>query len=126
MVKQLFYKLIESWDKIAKAYCSRIAYDNGLTLYVTRDIVPYNKKDRHLSIESINDVSYIQCVLPEQSEHYTFVIETPIGTWYIVPEFTDRVEYAKVLDTIDNSLKLFEQSQLNKYLSDFEDIEDEV
>lgn len=126
MIKQLFYKLIESWDKIAKAYCSRIKYDNGLMFYITRDITPYNKKDRHLSIESINDSSYIRCVLPEQSEHYTFVIETPIGARYIVPEFTDRVEYAKVLDTIDNSLKLFEQSQLNKYLSDFEDIEDKV
>ena len=126
MVKQLFYKLLESWNKITKAYCSRIAYDNGLTLYVTRDTVPYNKKDRHLSIESINDVSYIWQTLSEKSDHYMFIIETPIGTRYIVPEFTDRVEYAKVLDTIDNSLKLFEQSQLNKYLSDFEDIEDEV
>lgn len=122
-IKLLFYRMIKSWDRITSIEGGYVHFDNGLLLTAfekhSKDEVKENK------IISLDEgifsspfaLSSWDVVTPD-TDKLIFYIVTPFRQ-YTVPEITNRSEYAKTLDILEDSLRKFEKKMLSKYLDYF-------
>lgn len=121
----LFWKLIKSWDKISNIDNGEIVFENGISLRAFKKNSKETTKEN--KVLALDECTFSQkwtywtrdIVIPD-SDKLIFYINTPYRQ-YIVPEITDRHDYAEVLNTIDNSLRKFEEKKLSEYLDYFDE-----
>lgn len=122
-IKSLFYWMIRSWDRITKIEGGYIYFDNGLSL--TAFEKDSNEKIEENSSISIDDWIHSFHLIPTtwrinfpDTNKLIFRIQTPYRQ-YVVPEITNRMEYAETLDILENGLRKFEKKMLSQYLKHF-------
>ena len=122
-VKILFMRMINSPEKISDISSGDIIFDNGLRIY------SYKKSENSKEIENKPmDLKSLERFYPEffscfslvnvDKDHLMFRIVTPYRT-YDVPDITDRIEYARVLNKIESDIREFEDKMFNSYLEYF-------
>lgn len=119
-IVKLFWKMIKSPDKIKTIENGQIKFDNGLSILAFKKRSDKEiKKNEPLTLDdtTFSKLNFFwanfDVIIPD-TDKLIFYISTPYKQ-YTVPEFTDRHEYAEVLNTIDDSLKQFEITKLNEY-----------
>lgn len=119
-ITKLFWKMIKSPDKILTVENGEIKFDNELSIRAFKKRSDEEaKSNKPLTLDENTFTSYgcfwsyFDVVIPD-TDKLIFYINTPYKQ-YVVPEFTNRHEYAEVLNTIDDSLKQFEIIKLNEY-----------
>ena len=124
-VESLFYRMIRSWDKITTIKGGYIHFDNGLLLTAFRKhSKEETKENKVISLdEGIFSSPFAlpswDVVTPD-TDKLIFHIVTPYKQ-YIVPEITNRSEYAETLDILEDSLRRFERKMLSQYLEHFDE-----
>ena len=122
-IKLLFYRMIKSWDRITTIEGGYIHFDNGLLLTA---FGKHSKEEiEENEVISLDEgvfsspfaLSSWDVVTPD-TDKLIFYIVTPFRQ-YTVPEITNRSEYAKTLDILEDSLRKFEKKMLSKYLDYF-------
>lgn len=124
-IESLFYRMIRSWDKITTIEGGYIHFDNGLLLTAFKKHSKEETKEN--KVISLNEdifsspfvLSSWDVVVPD-TDKLIFHIVTPYKQ-YIVPEIADRLEYAKTLDILEDSLRKFERKMLSQYLEHFDE-----
>lgn len=120
-IVELFWKMIKSPDKIVNIENGEIKFDNELGIRAFKKSNEEIKKNEPLKLDaatfSFFRFSMFNVAIPD-TDKLIFCINTPYKQ-YVVPEFTNRCEYAKVLDTIDASLEEFERRKLSEYNEHF-------
>lgn len=119
IITNLFFDMIKRHDKIVSISGSRIIFDNGLAIWASKkcsekeikDIIPLSLEDAVSN--RISCIEYWNIVRPD-TDKLIFHIDTSYRS-YTVPEFTDRHQYAEVLDTLENSIQKFEHKKLSEY-----------
>ena len=128
-VECLFERMIKSWDKIENIKNGTIEFDNGLNIYACKKSSKHDKESREnipLKLDkttfSNSFFSYFnwEVVTPDMDK-LLFYINTPYRQ-YKVPEH-DRHAYVEVLDTLDESIKKFEEKKIKEYIAYFKDNE---
>ena len=124
-IELLFFRMIESWDKITSIDGGYIHFDNGLLLTAFRK---HSKEEiRENKVISLDEgvfsspfaFSSWDIVSPD-TDKLIFYIVTPYKQ-YTVPEITNRSDYAKTLDILEDSLRKFERKMLSQYLEHFDE-----
>ena len=124
-VKILFMRMINSPEKISDISNGNIIFDNGLKIY------PYKRSENSKEIENepmdlkslerfspfLSGLYYLSS-LDVEEDHLMFRIVTPYRT-YDVPDITERIEYARVLNKIESDIREFEDKMFNSYLEYF-------
>lgn len=116
-IKNLFLNMINCPEKIVSVQHNKIEFNNGIAIKYwnkarnEKDVnnEPLELKSQNFSIDCIWNVINIDI-----TDHLIFTIDTPYRQYY-VPDFTDRLEYANVLNTIDKDIALFEERKLTEY-----------
>ena len=122
-VELLFYRMIKSWDRITTIEGGHIHFDNGLCLTAfKKDSKEEIKENKIISLDENTFsspflISSWDVVTPD-TDKLIFYIVTPFRQ-YTVPEITNRSDYAKTLDILEDSLRKFEKKMLSKYLDYF-------
>ena len=121
-VKILFMRMINSPEKISNISSGDIIFDNGLKIY------SYKGSENSKEIENEPmDLKSLERFYPGffdfnlvnvDKDHLMFRIVTPYRT-YDVPDITDRIEYARVLNKIESDIREFEDKMFNSYLEYF-------
>lgn len=119
-ITNLFWKMIKSPDKIKTIENGWIKFNNGLSISAFKKKSGEEiKENKSLTLDNVTFSELnlfwanFDVVIPD-TDKLIFYINTPYKQ-YVVPEFTDRHEYAEVLNTIDDSLKQFEIIKLDEY-----------
>lgn len=123
-IAELFKKMIQSPEKITSVKDGEIKFNNGLSISAFKksstEEVEENlplKLDKNTFTLKTFDIFNWHVVIPD-TDKLIFYINTPYKQ-YVVPEFS-RKEYAETLDTIDESLEKFEETQLFNYNAYFD------
>lgn len=124
-VKILFMRMINSPEKISNISGGDIIFDNGLKIYSykrSKDSKEIENEPMNLrSLERFSPFLSGFCFLSSldvEEDHIMFKIVTPYRT-YDVPDITDRIEYAEVLNKIESDIREFENRMFNSYLEYF-------
>ena len=120
-IVELFWKMIKSPDKIVNIENGEIKFDNELGIRAFKKSNEEIKKNEPLKLDTATFTPFgfsIFSIAIPNTDKLIFYINTPYKQ-YVVPEFTNRHEYAEVLDTIDNSLEEFERRKLGEYNAHF-------
>lgn len=126
-VAMLFKRMIKSWDKIQNISGGVIKFDNGLIITAYRKHPRHKEEDRENHPLKLNEDTFSKGlfelrfnwdIVTPDTDKLLFYIKTPYR-YYDVPEH-DRHEYAEVLDTIEESLRKFEEKKMNEYTTYFE------
>lgn len=124
-IKLLFYRMIKSWDRITSIEGGYVHFDNGLLLTAFKKRSEDEVKENEI-ISLDEDIfsspfalSSWDVVTPD-TDKLIFYIVTPFRQ-YTVPEITNRSEYAKTLDILEDSLRKFERKMLSQYLEHFDE-----
>lgn len=125
-IECLFERMIKSWDKISNIKNGTIEFDNGLNIYACKKSSKHDKESREnipLKLDKTTfSSSFLSCfnweVVTPDMDKLLFYINTPYRQ-YKVPEH-DRHTYVEVLDTLDESIKKFEEKKMKEYINYFE------
>ena len=124
-IKLLFYRMIKSWDRITSIEGGYVHFDNGLLLTAFKKRSEDEVKENEI-ISLDEDIfsspfafSSWDVVTPD-TDKLIFYIVTPFRQ-YTVPEITNRSDYAKTLDILEDSLRKFERKMLSQYLEHFDE-----
>lgn len=123
-VEILFERMIKSWDKILNIKNGTIEFDNGLKIYACKKSSKRDNESRE-NIPLQLDRDTFSCpffgawdtIFPD-TDKMLFYINTPYRQ-YKVPEH-DRHTYVEVLDTLDDSIRKFEEKKMKEYMNYFE------
>lgn len=125
IIDTLFLEMIKSWDKISNIDSGIITFDNGITISAHKKN-PKNEKNREntplkLDKSTFSLSFFYTCLsfsdINPDSDKILFSIGTPYRQ-YQVPEH-DRHAYVEVLDTLDESIRKFEEKKLEEYIKYF-------
>lgn len=118
-ITNLFYKLLESYDKVTEVGQGYIRFKGDILLHWDTDPVYYGNES--LTFDKIDRLLDYWFHKKDKSSTHKFYINMCNGLKYEVPKIEDRVEYAKVLDSLDSLLKNFEKSLIEGKLKFFDE-----
>lgn len=116
-ITDLFYKLLESYDKVIEVGKGYIRFKGNVLLHWDTDPVYYGNEQ--LTFGNIDRLLGYWFNNKDKSSTYKFYINTCNGLKYEVPKIEDRIEYAKVLNSLDSLLKNFENNLIEEKLKFF-------
>lgn len=118
-VRNLFLSMINHPEKIVKVKNNEIIFDNNLSIkYWNQSKDAEDIDNETLKLQSLRfGLEYWNFAI-DIIDHLVFSIVTPYRQYY-VPDFTDRLEYARVLNILDNILENYENRKLSEYESYF-------
>ena len=117
-IMDLFYKLLESYDKVIEVGKGYIRFKGDILLHWDTDPVYYGNEQ--LTFDNIDRLlGYWFHNKKDKSSIYKFYINMCNGLKYEVPKIEDRIEYAKVLNSLDSLLKNFENNLIEEKLKFF-------
>ena len=116
-ITDLFYKLLESYDKVVEVGDGYIRFKGNVLLHWNTDPVYYGNEQ--LTFGNIDRLLGYWFHNKDKSSTYKFYINTCNGLKYEVPKIEDRIEYAKVLNSLDSLLKNFENDLIEEKLKFF-------
>lgn len=123
-IKELFWRLIKRPDLIVSIDHGSINFKNGLALFAFKKRSDEEvKPNKPLRLNEDTFSYYIQYgweIVSPDTDKLIFSIRTPHGRTYIVPEITDRHDYAEALNTIDKTLEFFEKIKINEYIEELD------
>ena len=117
-ITDLFYELLESYDKVIEVGKGYIRFKGDILLHWDTDPVYYGNEQ--LTFDNIDRLlGYWFHNKKDKSSIYKFYINMCNGLKYEVPKIEDRLEYAKVLNSLDSLLKNFEKDLIEEKLKFF-------
>lgn len=117
-ITDLFYELLESYDKVIEVGKGYIRFKGDILLHWDTDPVYYGNEQ--LTFDNIDRLlGYWFHNKKDKSSIYKFYINMCNGLKYEVPKIEDRLEYAKVLNSLDSLLKNFENNLIEEKLKFF-------
>lgn len=118
-ITDLFYELLESYDKVVEVGQGYIKFKGNVLLHWDTDPVYYGNEQ--LTFGNIDRLLGYWFRNEDKSSTYKFYINMRNGLKYEVPKIEDRIEYAKVLNSLDSLLKNFEKSLIEEKLKFFDE-----
>lgn len=118
-ITDLFYKLLESYDKVTEVGQGYIRFKGDILLHWDTDPVYYGNEQ--LTFDNIDRLLGYWFHKEDKSSTHKFYINMCNGLKYEVPKIEDRMEYAKVLNSLDSLLKNFEKSLIEGKLKFFDE-----
>ena len=118
-ITNLFYKLLESYDKVTEVGQGYIRFKGDILLHWDTDPVYYGNEQ--LTFDNIDRLLGYWFHNKDKSSTHKFYINMCNGLKYEVPKIEDRMEYAKVLNSLDSLLKNFEKSLIEGKLKFFDE-----
>lgn len=118
-ITDLFYKLLESYDKVTEVGQGYIRFKGDILLHWDTDPVYYGNEQ--LTFDNIDRLLGYWFHNKDKSSTHKFYINMCNGLKYEVPKIEDRMEYAKVLNSLDSLLKNFEKSLIEGKLKFFDE-----
>ena len=116
-ITDLFYELLESYDKVVEVGRGYIKFKGNVLLHWDTDPVYYGNEQ--LTFGNIDRLLGYWFRNEDKSSTYKFYINMRNGLKYEVPKIEDRIEYAKVLNSLDSLLKNFEKDLIEEKLKFF-------
>lgn len=116
-ITDLFYELLESYDKVVEVGQGYIKFKGDVLLHWDTDPIYYGNEQ--LTFGNIDRLLGYWFRDKNKSSTYKFYINMRNGLEYEVPKIEDRIEYAKVLNSLDSLLKNFENNLIEEKLKFF-------
>jgi len=115
-IKNLFLMMINSPEKIECVNANTITFDNEISISYFNECKGKEtvRDNKPLKLKSCDDSTFFWDLNVDIEDHLLFTIVTPYRT-YKVPDFENRLEYANVLNVLDQSLAAFEEKKLQEY-----------